>query len=330
MEVFVQLKIPLLSKIEMETMLEQQAHRYPRTYGAMYSSWWGGITTSLAGMLVPIDDHLVHRGDGVFEAFRIAQGAFYDLRAHLQRLSYSAEALGIVLPNSLYDIEEICRQTAIAANLREGMVRLFVSRGPGGFTTNPYESVGSQLYVVVTPFQAVPATKYENGVKALLSRVAVKENPYCGIKSCNYLPNVMMKKEAVDLNVDYTLSVDSDGALAEGSTENFFLVTKSQELIAPLFQRTLRGTTLIRVMQLAEQLKSEGLLRSIRQDRVCVEDLYEASEANLAGTTIGVLPLVEFDHRNVGTGKPGPVGASLRRLLSIDMNENPDMRSLIY
>ncbi len=319
-------EIPILSIQDFIKSLYQSSAGQRRLYSAMYSSWLGGIVQDVPLMLVPIDDHLVHRGDGVFEAFRLVEGAFYDLPSHLARLERSAAAIALDLPNSLSEIAEICRATARSARLREGLVRLFVSRGPGGFTTNPYESVASQLYIVVTPFVRPDREKYEKGARARQSEIAVKEVPFCQIKSCNYLPNVLMKKEAVDWKVDFTLSVESGGSLAEGSTENFFIVNAQRELVAPLFNYTLRGTTLMRCLQLAEKLVVEGELSGIRQDRVTVEDLLMAREAHLVGTTIEVMPLVEFNGQPIGGGRPGPMGRRLRDLLVADMTLNSQLR----
>src|ERR1035437_7237347 len=62
-------------------------------YYAMYSSGFGGIVTDPLLMLLPMDDHLVHRGDGIFEAFKVVDGALYNFQVHLDRLHDSARGL---------------------------------------------------------------------------------------------------------------------------------------------------------------------------------------------------------------------------------------------
>ena len=52
---------------------------YHAGYYAMYSSWWNAITTDPNLMVVPVDDHMVHRGDGLFETFKCVDGAIYNL-----------------------------------------------------------------------------------------------------------------------------------------------------------------------------------------------------------------------------------------------------------
>ncbi len=292
--------------------------KYARgNYLAMYSSWFGGIVEEPSLMFLPIDDHIVHRGDGVFEAFRTQAGRILEFEAHLARLKRSASAIGISLPNDSSEIFSICLELmALAPKDSDVLFRLYVSRGPGGFTTNPYECVGSQLYIVMTRFQPYPEVKYQLGVKAGVSQVLAKSAPYCQIKTCNYLPNVMMKKEAVDRELDYTLCFTEQGELAEGSTENVLLFTSGGEVLAPLFDYTLKGTTLLRVLNLVRtQVGANSLVKSVNVARLYRSDIDQASEIIVVGTTMGVLPVTEWEKKPVGSGKVGPFFKMVHALL---------------
>ncbi|NQZ01308.1 MAG: aminotransferase class IV [Bdellovibrionales bacterium] len=294
-------------------------------YFAMYSSWLKGVTTDSRFMLLPIDDHIVHRGDAVFEAFRIHAGAIYDMKAHLDRLQASAKAIELPLPGSIEQIAHIIEETAKIAHQPQATVRLYVSRGPGGFTANPYETLGSGLYVVITPFAPLPEELYENGGKAGFAKTKMKESPWSAIKSCNYLQNVMMKKEAKDRGLDFTLSVSDEGYLGEGATENFAVII-GESLIAPPFDITLKGTTLRRVLDLAEKHKSELGLKEVTQRHVLKDELADFSEAFFIGTTVEVTPIVKLENSTIGDGKVGSRARGLRKLLQQDMTENTDFR----
>jgi branched-chain amino acid aminotransferase len=142
-------------------------------YGAMYSSWVGGIVTDARLMMIPIDDHMVHRGDAVFEAFKFVFGAFYDLKSHLRRLRTSADFIALNIPYSDAEIGEICKQLIEVSGYDEAMFRLYVSRGPGDFSPNPYSTLGSQLYIIVTPFKRMSDEKYLGGSSLIKSDVPV-------------------------------------------------------------------------------------------------------------------------------------------------------------
>lgn len=292
---------------------------YHENYLAMYSSWYGGIVVDPALMMVPVDDHLVHRGDGVFEAFKCIGGNIYGLERHLDRLERSARGVFIDLPCDRSTTTRIIRATVRAAGVRDAMVRLFVSRGPGGFSTNPYECPASQLYVVCSRFQPIPAERYEKGVTLKSSHVPIKMAYLANMKSCNYLPNVLMKKEAEDLGVDYTVSIDDEGYLGEGSTENIGIITRDREFLVPRFHRVLRGTTITRAMELAAGLVSEGQLARVGEADITPAQAHEAAEILVFGTSFDILPVVGYDDRPVGDGRPGPWAARLLELLRTDM-----------
>lgn len=299
-----------------------QRHQFPsRQYAAMYSSWYGGIVTDPNFMVIPIDDHGFHRGDAVFEAVKAVNGKIYALDRHLERMHVSAEKIGLKLPG---DLRQIAIETAQASKLKNCLLRYYVSRGPGGFTTNPYESVGAQTYLVITPLVPPAASKYANGVSAMTSAVPIKEGVFSTVKSCNYLPNVMMKKEAVDNGVDFTVSVDHDGVIGEGSTENFAIITKDGVFRVPSFQRTLRGITLIRLMELAaEKPELKKLLKGAEHGAIRQKDIFEAREAMFLGTTLDCLPVSKFDGRVIGSGRVGEVAAAFQSALQSDIENGP-------
>ena len=103
-------------------------------YLGFYSSWLNGYFREPWAMLMPVDDHGFHRGDGVFEAVRLQDHAYFDLRAHLTRLKNSAALIGMELPKSIDEIEGICVQLAKLCATSSGILRLYVTRGPGGFS----------------------------------------------------------------------------------------------------------------------------------------------------------------------------------------------------
>ncbi len=310
-----------IPKLNSEDILKQlKSRQYPAQFGylAMYSSWYQGIITDPDLMLIPVDDHQFHRGDGVFEAIKYIHGQCYLFDAHLDRLIDSASRIGIKLPFLRSEIKKIILATAVAAQKTELIMRVFLSRGPGGFTTNPYESIGSQFYVIATDLKPYPEQKYIDGVKIARSFVPTKEAWLATIKSCNYLPNVMMKKEAVDRGVDFTINLDPQGFIAEGSTENIVIVNEYNELCRPSFDFILKGTTMMRAFRLAEKLRDESLLQGIKAAQMTIVDLKKAKEVMMIGTTLDVVSVTRFEDDLIANGEVGPVSRSLRQMIIED------------
>ena len=319
------MSVPILNSVDLFNKINECRQPWHQDYLAMYSSVFGGIVTDPALMVIPIDDHLVHRADGVFDVFKCVNGKAYCLDEHLNRLQRSAAPLGLNMPDVFQDIEKIIKAAVKAGNAGDVLVRIIVSRGPGGFGTNPYECPASQLYVVVTRLKPPKPEKYVNGVSIISAPVPVKPRVFANIKSCDYLGNVLVKKAAMEAQVDFAVNYDENGFLAEGSTENIFLISPDQKMLIPKFERVLRGVTLSRVTHLAETLVKEGMLKGIEGADIDRELAASCPEVMLCGTTLDILPVTVWDGRRIGDGKPGPVAGRLLELIKKDITENDEV-----
>jgi branched-chain amino acid aminotransferase len=181
---------------------------------------------------------------------------------------------------------------------------------------NPYDSTGPEFYLVTLRLNRPSPEVYGKGVTVRSAPFPAKSE-FAGIKSCDYLHNVLVKKFARDTGADYAVSFDSEGFLTEGPTENIVIVTKSGELLAPSWQRILKGVTLSRVLDRAQELVRDGKLRAAGNEDVSRDRLWDVmGEAFLTTTSFDVLPVTEWDGKPVGSGKPGPVAVELLRLIS--------------
>ena len=322
--------LPHLGLEDCQRLAEDWVKPYHQNYLAMYSSVLGGVVTDPFLMTIPVDDHMVHRGDGIFEAFKCVNGNIYNLTAHLERLERSARAVYLTLPASLEHITDLVIGTIRIAGTRDCLIRLFVSRGPGGFTTNPYECPSSQIYIVACNPSVYPEEQSTEGVFIKSSSIPVKKSYFATIKSCNYLPNVLMKKEAVDAGVQYTVSIDESGFLGEGSTENIGLVTPDRTLKFPRFARILKGTTVTRVAELAESLVANGKLEQVVFEDITLNEAYSGAEILLFGTTFDILAAVIFDGHAIGSGRPGEIYQVLLELLTRDIENNSALHTKVF
>jgi branched-chain amino acid aminotransferase len=298
---------------------------WTRDYLAMYSTMLNGMVTDPDLMLIPVDDHLVHRGDGVFDVMRCVDGRIYQMEPHLQRLERSARAISLQVPPEYGRVREIIQGVTARGGERNCLVRVILSRGPGSFTANPFDCPSSQMYINVVRYHRPPEGWYRDGVSAVTSHVPIKKPFFAVIKSCDYLPNVLMKMEAVRAGSPYAVGLDEEGFLAEGSTENLGIFDRDGLLKFPGLEKTLDGITLGRTFELARILVEEGLIRGVTFARISPEEALHAREMMLLGTSINVLPVTRYDGGVVGDGHPGPVCRALGRLLEKDMRENKDL-----
>lgn len=322
--------IPLIGPADYPAALDRCRRPYQQHYFAMYSSLAGGIVTDPALMLVPADDHMVHRGDGIFETLKVVGGALYNLDAHLSRLRLSAGRIRLPVPWPSADLADLVVQTVHAGGRPEALVRILVSRGPGGFGINPAECPAPALYIVAYAYPGSFMALHPGGARAVRSTIPPRLPPFSHLKSVNYLPNVLMKMEAADAGADFTLSFDEKSHLAEGATENAGIVTRSRRLQVPKPDRILPGTTAHRALELARPLIAGGLLSAVEETDIPYAAVREAAEMLIFGTTPDVTSVVEFDGRPVGDGKPGPVGRALDARLVEDILHNAALRTPVF
>ncbi|GLT53429.1 hypothetical protein SLA2020_266990 [Shorea laevis] len=314
--------VPNLSCLEAIERLKtnQETQKGKQQFLAMYSSIYGGITTDPAAMVIPIDDHMVHRGHGVFDTAAIMDGYLYELDQHLDRILRSASMAKIELPFNRERIRRILIQTVSASKCRKGSLRYWLSVGPGDFQLSPSGCHQPALYAVVIEDQSPFDSK---GIRVITSSIPIKPPQFATMKSVNYLPNVLSKMEAEENGAYAAIWLDSDGFVAEGPNMNVAFVTKQKELIMPNFDYILSGCTAKRVLTLATELVREGKLREIKVRNVTVEEGKKADEMMLIGSGVLVRPVVQWDEQVIGDGKEGPVAVSLLNLIIEDMKSGP-------
>ena len=319
-----------MKKIDIDSFVEW-AKIYQKTARhkllAMYSSIFEGITTDPALMMVPMDDHLVHRGDGIFEALCCVRGNIYNMKMHLLRLEESAKVIQLRLPKTIEEISAVMIEVVRAGREPDCSLRVYVSRGPGSLGVDPYDCPEPQLYVVAAKQERLFDERLAKGAKAITSSVPPKEPFWARVKTCNYIPNVMMKKEARDAGVDFAVSFDNSGFLLEGPTENFGIITRKNELLFPPQGSILEGTTMIRIMELATELIKQGMLTKIARQPISYADVMQSAEMIAVGSSIGVVSVIELDRKRIGAGEAGSISMKLRELLIADILYNRSLQT---
>ncbi|KAL7593686.1 D-amino-acid transaminase, chloroplastic [Lactuca sativa] len=294
-------------------------------YPAMYSSVYGGIILDPAMMVIPIDDHMVHRGHGVFDTAIILDGYLYELDAHIDRILVSASRAKISSPFPKSTLRTILIQLTSASNCKKGTLRYWLSAGPGDFLLSPSGCPTSAFYAVVIDEEF---SQCKQGVKVITSTIPMKVPLFATSKNVNYLPNVLSKLEAEEKGAFASIWVDDEGYVAEGPNVNVAFVTHDNELILPFFEKILSGCTAKRLLELAPKLVENGRLKSVKTGNITVEEAKRAAEMMYVGSTLPVLPIIEWDETPIGNGKVGELTMALSDLVWEDMVAGPETHRL--
>ena len=297
--------------------------RQPVRYWAFYSSQLGGIVTDPALMVIPFDDHMVHRGHGVFDTAAIVDGRIYDLEAHLDRFIRSATTSRLTLPCTREEMRDVIARTAAASGKRDGSIRYWISAGPGSLGLPPAAGAEPGFFVMIHAGLAYPDTWYSKGLRVMTTTYPIKPPLYAVTKSTNYLPNILMQMEAQEAGLDNGVFVDEAGNVGESSNMNVAFVTRDGVLKHPKFDHILSGCTSLRLLELARGLEG-NLLRGVEVCDVPVAEARGAREMLLIGSSIKVAPIVEWDGKPIGDGTPGPIARALFDVLAKDMRSARD------
>jgi 4-amino-4-deoxychorismate lyase len=322
--------LPVLGADRVLDALRAIRTRQPVKFSAFYSSQFGGVVTDPALMVLPFDDHMVHRGHGIFDTAGLVAGRIYDLEAHLDRFLASAERSKLKLAGSRADMRDIIIRTAAASGVRDGAIRYWLSSGPGNLDLTPAAGAEPGFFVMVFGGLAYPERWYSEGLKVMTTTYPIKPPLYAITKATNYLPNVLMQMEAKEAGLDNGVFVDEEGFVGESSNMNLAFVTADGVLRHPRFIRVLAGCTSLRLLELAPRLVTAGLLAGVEVGDIPVADARAAKEMVLLGSSIKVAPIVQWDGQPIGTGKPGPVARALLELLEHDMRHGDRLIDVPY
>lgn len=283
---------------------------------AYYDHRLGVIGTDPRLMLIPLDDHLVHRGDGVFETLKYIDRKLYQVEPHFARMERSAKAIFLEPPCPWDEVASLTLDVCRAGGSDIGMVRVIVGRGPGSFGIDPADCPTPSLTIVAYKYHPRSDASFAQGVTAFRTSIPAKQNYLARIKSIDYLPNVLMKREATKRGEDYPVCYDDKGFLAEGATENICIVDAAGRLVVPELNNALTGTTLMRAVELVKN-DVEVVFAGIRE-----EDIAPAKEMFILGTTNDCLSIIRYNGSPIADGRPGPVSKRIKSLILADIAAN--------
>jgi branched-chain amino acid aminotransferase len=228
----------------------------------------------------------------------------FKLKEHIDRLFYSAKAILLKIPMSHAQIMRATVETCRKNKIRDGYIRLIVTRGVGTLGLNPNRCKKPSVIIVADKIQLYPPSVYARGMEIVT--VATTRNLHSAlnpaIKSLNYLNNILAKIEANNAGVEEAVMLNSEGFVAECTGDNLFIVKNGELSTPPLSAGALYGITRRTVIELAEE---EGL--KVCEPNLTRYDLFNADECFLTGTGAEIVPVVKIDGRVIGAGKPGSI-----------------------
>ena len=254
---------------------------------------------------VPVLDHGLLYGDGLFEGMRAYDGRPFSLDAHLERLSYGARSLGIRLPGGVAAMRDtVVRTLSAYGGDGDTYIRLIVTRGTGPLGIDPTLCPEPRVICIVDRIKLWSDEKRRAGLSMVTSSLRRPASDVLDprIKSLNYLNNVLAKGEARRQGADEALLLNAQGHIAEAAVANLFVVRGGALATPPTTDGCLDGITRATVLALAAKHDIPAQERTLSR-----MDLFRADEVFLTGTGAGLVRVSALDGEPLGRGEPGPI-----------------------
>lgn len=276
--------------------------------------WMDGEYVAWRDAKVHVLTHTLHYGLGVFEGLR-AYGtdkgaAVFRLKEHTDRLYRSAHIVGMKIPYDKDALNEVQQEIVRKNKLKSAYIRPLVYYGAEGLGLH---ADNLSVHVAVASWEwgaYLGAENLERGIRVRTSsftRHHVNAAMTKAKANGQYINSILALQEALACGYDEALLLDTEGYVAEGSGENFFMVSRGI-VYTPELTSALAGITRETIMVLADELDIP-----VREKRLTRDEVYTADEAFFTGTAAEVTPIRELDNRTIGGGKRGPITEKLQK-----------------
>lgn len=257
---------------------------------------------------VSVFDHGFLYGDGIFEGIRIYNGNIFKCKEHLDRLYDSAKSIDLVIPLAYDELLEAMAETIRRNDMRDGYIRLVVSRGAGNLGLDPRRCPKPTVLIIVEQLTIYSDEAYLNGLKAVsvAQRRNIPDALNPKIKSLNYLNNILVKIQSNFAGADEAIMMNAQGYVTEGSGDNIFIVKNGVVTTPPCYLGALEGITRQAIIDLCDKI---GI--KLKEEPFSMHDVYIADEVFFTGTAAEVIAAREIDGRIIGKGQAGPVTLQL-------------------
>jgi branched-chain amino acid aminotransferase len=281
------------------------------------------------GKLVPWDEaqihvlsHTLHYGGGAFEGIRFyktARGpAIFRLIEHVDRLLYSAKALGMKLPYSKDEIVNAIKEVVRVNKLEAGYVRPLVFYGYGKMGVSP---IGAPVELIIACWSWGKYLTYDCVDVKTSSYIRVHpDSTIVDAKICgHYVNGILASLELQGTHYHEALFLDSQGYISEGVGENFFMV-KNGVIYTPQIGTILNGITRDTIIKLADKLN----LKVVETD-ITLHEAYNADEAFFTGTAVEVVPIRSINDKVLSKDKISPIATKIKNeYMNLVQGKNKD------
>tara|TARA_B100001540_G_C15777945_1_gene629566 strand:- start:585 stop:1472 length:888 start_codon:yes stop_codon:yes gene_type:complete len=255
--------------------------------------WFNGEAIDWADAKIHVLNHGLHYASCVFEGERVYDGEIFKLEEHTERLFYSAKRMGIKVPYTQKEINEVCRSIINIQKVQNGYVRPVIWRGSEMMAISAQKN---KVHVAVAAWEwgsyFDPKLKL-NGIKLNISswrRPSPNSIPWDTKAAGLYMICTLSKHQAESQGYTDSLMLDHEGNIAEATGANIFFKKNNGEIHTPIPDSFLDGITRRCIIEIA---KTKGI--KVVERKIKPEEMKDFVGCFLTGTAAEVTPVSEIE-----------------------------------
>lgn len=269
---------------------------------------------------ISVYDRGILYGDGFFEGIRIYNGKIFKENEHLDRLFDSSKFSMIPMKLTKDDLSRIMKELIKLNNIKDGYIRLIVTRGSYDLGLKPPkdELLNPTVICIASNIKLYDQKYYDEGMNVIFSSM-VKSSPISfdsQLKSLNYMSNVLAKMEAINRGAQEAILLNENGVVAECTGDNIFILKDNKIYTPPIHIGILNGVTRNLVIELCKNLGYEVFEKEFTRFNV-----YTSDECFLTGTAAEVIGVTSVDDRCIGNGSVGKITLTIMKAFKDYINK---------
>ncbi|QMU55759.1 MAG: hypothetical protein GKS04_00930 [Candidatus Mycalebacterium zealandia] len=246
-------------------------------------------------------------GDGVFETMRWKKSSPVFLQKHIERITHGALILKMPAPDGKKIVEEI-NECVEKSGFSDCAVKVCLVSG-GSFA--PFFSVPDDFQTVIS-ISEITDNPADISLKIVFNGYSRSSSPVAGIKSLNYLGNVVAMREARESGFDDALFSSADGCVSETTCRNIFWGEKNELFTPSTDCGILPGITRGVLMDIAAR---NGF--SVSESRLNPGDLAQAGFVFATNSVSGITPVEKISLQDLTLNFSTSVDNSYKQLTAL-------------
>jgi aminodeoxychorismate lyase len=271
-----------------------------------YFAYVNGLFVKHSDANLKISDRGLKFGDGVYETIRVENSRPYAWKKHMERLSISLNLLKIPADNT--DLPDICKQLLERNNIKQGTLRIMITRGIGGTGYLPTKNNECGIIVEAMPIPHIPSNPIDLWVSNW--RKIPSECLPAAAKTMQGLSSTLARMEAEENGCFEAVLLATEGHICECSSSNIFWVKNNKLYTPSLSSGILAGTTRDSILELIPDNIEEGIFS--------ITELESADEVFVTNVAWTALPVRKLMPKNI-TFKTNDYCLKIREMLDLEI-----------